>query len=103
LLDYNASNVARGCGLRATHLRNIPDWGHANADISWRVDRIKAGAFEDTNRLFSPPVQRLSGGSTTSPAFTNRGGVRLTPTPPRAPMTMTSPGSKGTVDLEVRP
>jgi hypothetical protein len=27
----------------------------------------------------------------------------LAPTPPGVPVTMTSPGSKGTVDLELRP
>jgi transcriptional regulator GlxA family with amidase domain len=48
--------------------------------------------------LRSTPTRSISI-STTSPAFIHSGGVRLAPTPPGVPVTITSPGSSGaTVD-----
>lgn len=61
-----------------------------------QVSQFLQGRASSCTTLLRRPTCSIST-STTSPCFMKSGGSRLAPTPPQVPVTITSPGARGTI------
>ncbi len=85
--------VDKAAAIEPSGFMHLPDSAALALGLQRRV--FDAHAQSSAMVLRSTPMASTST-STTSPGFMNTGGLRLLPTPPGVPVTITSPGNSGT-------